>query len=371
MIFVLTTFAVLMGFCALAVDIGRAQTAKTELRRAADAAARAACATLPQGTTAAQNIAIAIAAQNYADGAPVTLNVSTDIQFLNWTSGTSYTVLSSASGANAVRVYARRTAASGNPIPMLFAMVLGKPSLDVIASSVAQVVTVQQETDYIDANSDPWLAGEPDGTQGSQPDPDYPNSDHKWKYDVAGPNGQTNPNADAYGDPVDEPYGSPKQVSIPVTPGEILTISGVSGGAKNDPAQTSFFDAQGSQGGTMYFYDDAASDGVSEHGMSDATMPLNAINGVFLSNTQPDSGTVPGALDFTTQSARDYDSISPALQQVFYLGNGQTSTGVQQQIVVPAGATRFFLGTMDGWEWSNNVGGYTATISETAIETVQ
>jgi hypothetical protein len=105
--------------------------------------------------------------------------------------------------------------------------------------------------------------------------------------------------------------------------------------------------------------------------MSDATMPLNSINGVFLSNTQPDSGTVPAALDFTTQASRDYTSISPAVQQVFYIGDGQTSGSVQQQIVVPAGATRFFLGTMDGWEWSNNVGGYTATITETAIETVQ
>ena len=350
---------------------GRCLTNVADAANAADAAARAACATLPQGTTAAQNVAIAIAANNYADGSPVTLNASTDIQFLNWTSSTSYTVLSSASGANAVRVYARRTAASGNPIPMLFAMVLGKPSLDVIASSVAQVVTTQQETDYIDANSDPWLAGEPAGTKASEPDPDYPNSDHQWKYDVAGTNGGTNPTADGYGDPVNEPYGSPKQVSIPVTPGEVLTISSVSGGAKNDPAQSTYFNADGSQQGTMYFYDDGASGGVSEHGMSDATMPLNSINGVFLSNTQPDSGTVPAALDFTTQASRDYTSISPAVQQVFYIGDGQTSGSVQQQIVVPAGATRFFLGTMDGWEWSNNVGGYTATITETAIETVQ
>lgn len=27
-----------------------------------------------------------------------------------------------------------------------------------------------------------------------------------------------------------------------------------------------------------------------------------------------------------------------------------------QQVVVPAGATRLFLGTMDGFGWSNNIG---------------
>src|ERR1700722_7996962 len=38
-----------MGLLSLAVDLGRVETAKTELRRATDAAARAALAALPQG----------------------------------------------------------------------------------------------------------------------------------------------------------------------------------------------------------------------------------------------------------------------------------------------------------------------------------
>jgi hypothetical protein len=30
-----------------------------------------------------------------------------------------------------------------------------------------------------------------------------------------------------------------------------------------------------------------------------------------------------------------------------------------------------FLGTMDGWEWSNNEGGFTVTITQTSIAIVQ
>jgi hypothetical protein len=48
--------------------------------------------------------------------------------------------------------------------------------------------------------------------------------------------------------------------------------------------------------------------------------------------------------------------------QPYYVGNGQTIAGGRQEIVVPANATRLFLGVMDGWEWSNNSGGFNCTI---------
>ena len=38
--YVIVVLIVMLGFCSFAVDLGRVQTAKTELRRAADAAAR-------------------------------------------------------------------------------------------------------------------------------------------------------------------------------------------------------------------------------------------------------------------------------------------------------------------------------------------
>ena len=39
-IYIIVVLIVMLGFCSFAVDLGRVQTAKTELRRAADAAAQ-------------------------------------------------------------------------------------------------------------------------------------------------------------------------------------------------------------------------------------------------------------------------------------------------------------------------------------------
>jgi hypothetical protein len=44
--------------------------------------------------------------------------------------------------------------------------------------------------------------------------------------------------------------------------------------------------------------------------------------------------------------------------------------GTTQTFVVPQGATRLFIGTMDSYEWNNNVGKYTTTIHRIAQVTV-
>jgi hypothetical protein len=86
----------------------------------------------------------------------------------------------------------------------------------------------------------------------------------------------------------------------------------------------------------------------------------------------PDNdGTIPPSLDFSTEAARDYTTISPELRQPFYIGNGQTANGEPQTVIVPKGATRFFVATMDGHEWSNNVGGFTATIQQSSVSIVK
>jgi len=54
-------------------------------------------------------------------------------------------------------------------------------------------------------------------------------------------------------------------------------------------------------------------------------------------------------------------SAPSALRQPFYIGDGRRSTGEVQHVVVPTGATRLFIGTMDGYEWNNNVGGFNVT----------
>jgi hypothetical protein len=145
--------------------------------------------------------------------------------------------------------------------------------------------------------------------------------------------------------------------------------------------------ANGEDSGSVAIYsDDAAnptdSQGTvttsgSEHGISNIATPLNSLNGVFLDQGSSSAGadntsgeTVPTGQDYSTQTARDYTTLEPQLNQSFYVGTGQTSSGVQQTIVVPNNAYELFLGTMDGHEWSNNQGGFNATITSFDVEIV-
>src|ERR1043166_6664404 len=74
---------VFIGFTSFAVDFGRVQVAKTELRRAADAAARAGAADLGTPSVAQQD-AYDIALSNTCLGDPVTLDKPSDIEMGTW-----------------------------------------------------------------------------------------------------------------------------------------------------------------------------------------------------------------------------------------------------------------------------------------------
>jgi hypothetical protein len=104
-------------------------------------------------------------------------------------------------------------------------------------------------------------------------------------------------------------------------------------------------------------------DNGAENGISDARIPLNALVGVFLNASQPNLTPAPNPLDFSTPASRDYLSVSPGLKQVFFIGDGLTSSGETQQVFIPAGATRLFLGTMDGCCNSDNSGSFTVHVS--------
>jgi hypothetical protein len=132
---------VLLGFCSLAVDLGRVQAVKTELEIATDAAARAGAGNLPISSTsisisvhALQTAAVNMAAQNNADGVPVTIT-SSNVNLYNWPSTTPLTG-TAAVNANAVNVQASLA------VPLLFAQVLGMPTATVHASSTAYLNTV-------------------------------------------------------------------------------------------------------------------------------------------------------------------------------------------------------------------------------------
>lgn len=100
------------------------------------------------------------------------------------------------------------------------------------------------------------------------------------------------------------------------------------------------------------------------YGMSGISAPISALVGVFLDANQPDAFVAPASLDFSTAASRDYLDISPALRQVFFIGDGLTSGLTQQFVKAPNGTTRLFLGVTDGVEWNNNIGALDVNISE-------
>src|SRR6187397_447336 len=85
--YAIVAMTAVIALISLAIDYGRVQIAKTQLRIAADSAARAAAGTFDKGTTTALNTATAIAAANKADGVTVTL-APEDVEFGTWDSVT-------------------------------------------------------------------------------------------------------------------------------------------------------------------------------------------------------------------------------------------------------------------------------------------
>jgi hypothetical protein len=145
---------------------------------------------------------------------------------------------------------------------------------------------------------------------------------------------------------------------LTLAPGNILTF-GSSGLVANGPALT----LVGPDGDPTWWISHLT--GV-ENGISDINSQINALIGVFLGPSQPDLSSAPTSLDFGLLGI-NFTSLSPELKQVFFIGDGFTGTGsgTMQNFVVPAGATRLFLGTMDGYEWNNNIGSFDVTINQT------
>ncbi|MEO6434864.1 MAG: TadG family pilus assembly protein, partial [Tepidisphaeraceae bacterium] len=131
----------ILGLCAiasLAVDYGRVQVVKTQLRSAADASALAAGQLLLSDAAAARRAAIEVAKANKADGAEVKLNPAQDIEMVYRDEATrSHQPATATLKANAVKVTARRIAARGNAVDLPFARMLGANTCDVSATAIA------------------------------------------------------------------------------------------------------------------------------------------------------------------------------------------------------------------------------------------
>jgi hypothetical protein len=112
-------------------------------------------------------------------------------------------------------------------------------------------------------------------------------------------------------------------------------------------------------------------------GVNDSNPAVGGISGIL--NTNPAHGfallgvfvgsTVPSSKPPATENYSDItsnSSFSPALDQVFFIGDGLTGTGTGtvQKFNIPNTATRLFLGYPDGpSDYYNNTGVVTATLS--------
>jgi hypothetical protein len=132
------------------------------------------------------------------------------------------------------------------------------------------------------------------------------------------------------------PDESPVFVSN-VTGGETVQFGPVTGTVSNGPCCA----LVGPNGGSPT----SSSGGTTVGGYTN--FPINALVGVFYDPSAP-QGTGASA---TT-------SLTPAVNQVFYIGDGSLGT-----FTVPTGATALYLGTVDGFQWSNNFGSFDVTTS--------
>lgn len=136
MVMVAIGMVALLGIAGLAIDASHLYVVRTKLQGAADAAALAASAELPQQATAMSR-ALSYAGKNMSAESSGVILVQGDVSIGHWE--VSSRVFSEAEEAppNAVRVVTRRAVSNGNPAPTFFMRVFGYRTADVIAEAIA------------------------------------------------------------------------------------------------------------------------------------------------------------------------------------------------------------------------------------------
>jgi RHS repeat-associated protein len=162
------------------------------------------------------------------------------------------------------------------------------------------------------------------------------------------------------------PQGSPPMVVV--QPGQVLRIR-ATGHTRSD-GSISTRSPDGSLTNTTGTVSNAA------NGISSFASPNHgSLLGVFLDDDAPSGKTPPEQLDFRTAGnvpgGIQYTSIAPQLRQLFFIGDGFTSTGIEQTLVVPAGATRLFLANSSSSSWTSNTGSFEVQVFTSSPEPVQ
>ena len=194
-------------------------------------------------------------------------------------------------------------------------------TLAAVALALTVSATANAST-IVPGTADPWLAGMPNGSTASFSD--------------------------------SAPAQSPVQLLLSFSPGDLIYFTAITGTTDHcDFGGCGLAGPEGDLPEGPWGHTVGA-----ENGIGNLVAPIDALIGVFLGPAQPDLSAAPGSvLDFSTAASRDFASLSPLLKQPFYIGDGLRNDGLTlQSFVVPAGATRLFLGTMDGYDWINNVG---------------
>jgi hypothetical protein len=183
----------------------------------------------------------------------------------------------------------------------------------------------------VPATTDIWLAGQPNGSSVTG----YFGTDYA-------------------------PANSP--IAINVTVGDMITFfaTDAPGGVSVDGSN---FDTTPDAG--VAYPDEFGFSPGPANGISLAHLPAGALVGVFVAAGGP-SGPTPSALDFTSGGiGTAFANLSPALDQLFFIGDGLTGTGSgnPQIFTPPAGATTLYLAVSDSVGASvGNVGYITADV---------
>ena len=161
------------------------------------------------------------------------------------------------------------------------------------------------------------------------------------------------------------PGQSPVLVTGTLTSSATLTFSGAGGFNYAGGTPSDSLDGDHTGQNLDYPFSMVADYGTGISGPTNVN--VDGLVGVFTTDTQP-SGAAPAPMDYATggNSGGLADaSYAPGLDQIFWIGDGLTGTGTGsvQQFLVPTGATRLYLGTVDGEGWANNTGVGLVTVS--------
>jgi hypothetical protein len=152
---------------------------------------------------------------------------------------------------------------------------------------------------------------------------------------------------------------------LTLIPGKALTFQ-VTGAVGYGPASST---VASTPDGMLYSGNFISHIAGAENGISNYRVPIDALVGVFLGNAAPNLSPAPSMLDFSPSGnvpgGTGYHMLSPSLKQVFFIGDGLDGSSALQSIIIPAGATRLYLGTSDGFQWSNNQGQFDVRVNAT------